>query len=313
MVTNETEKLKKRIGRLIRKLREEQGFNQDEFDEEGGPSGRALQNIEAGKSMPQLPTLLFLSEKLGVDVNELINGQKNSLPEAYLTLKSQLIRYTSYRHDQRLKGLFQLIDWIDDEFYDIIPSEEQLAIDLLKALHLSRLGKKLHMAKDLLKEHFQKIRCLKRYDENELILIQVYFSYIFHRSFEQSSFEEVLTNLLVQSDDAVGLKAVLLIQILISAANYFTSRYQYNRLEIIIEKTKQLMKRNEDFQKAPIVAMVEGKYLLFHKGERFLANELYKKGSAIASMFDDDYLAGKILEEWNSDIEKYSRTINQAI
>ena len=71
-----------KIGRFIASCRKEQNMTQAALAEELGISDRAVSKWETGKSMPDSGIMLELCELLGINVNELLSGER-IMGEAY--------------------------------------------------------------------------------------------------------------------------------------------------------------------------------------------------------------------------------------
>ena len=65
-----------KIGKFIAACRKEQGMTQAALAEKLGISDRAVSKWETGKSMPDSGIMLELCELLGINVNELLSGER---------------------------------------------------------------------------------------------------------------------------------------------------------------------------------------------------------------------------------------------
>lgn len=65
-----------KIGKFISSCRKEQGMTQAALAEKLGISDRAVSKWETGKSMPDSGIMLELCELLGINVNELLSGER---------------------------------------------------------------------------------------------------------------------------------------------------------------------------------------------------------------------------------------------
>ena len=66
-----------KIGKFIRKIRNERKMTQQELAEKIGITDRAISKWENGRGMPDIMFLIPLSNSLGITVLELLNGEKN--------------------------------------------------------------------------------------------------------------------------------------------------------------------------------------------------------------------------------------------
>lgn len=67
-----------KIGDFLRKLRNEKSMTQEELAEKFGVSSRSVSRWENGNTMPELGLLVELAVFYGVDINEIIDGERKS-------------------------------------------------------------------------------------------------------------------------------------------------------------------------------------------------------------------------------------------
>ncbi len=65
-----------KIGKFISQLRKEKGLTQKQLGEELLISDKTVSKWETGKGMPEVSLMLPLCEKLGINVNELLTGER---------------------------------------------------------------------------------------------------------------------------------------------------------------------------------------------------------------------------------------------
>ena len=71
-----------KTGKFIAKLRKEKNMTQEELSEKMGVSINAVSKWERGISFPDVSLYKKLCSELGISIEELINGQKDSSEEA---------------------------------------------------------------------------------------------------------------------------------------------------------------------------------------------------------------------------------------
>ena len=126
--------LKKEIGKKIKAARLNSGQTQaDICDDESELTIRQLARIENGQAMPTVPKLMILSKKLGISVQSIVDLEKIEIPKSYLKLKKELIDVPTYADKDRIKRKEELLEKIGEEFYDDLPEEEQLLVDVIQA------------------------------------------------------------------------------------------------------------------------------------------------------------------------------------
>ncbi|MBV9495690.1 MAG: helix-turn-helix transcriptional regulator [Acidobacteria bacterium] len=62
----------KKFGAIVRRLREERGWTQDQLAERAGMNGSYLGFVERGENVPTLTVILLLAQTLSVDPGELV-------------------------------------------------------------------------------------------------------------------------------------------------------------------------------------------------------------------------------------------------
>ena len=67
-----------KIGDFLRNLRNEKDLTQEELAEKFGVSSRSVSRWENGNTMPELGILVELAEFYGVDIKEIIDGERKS-------------------------------------------------------------------------------------------------------------------------------------------------------------------------------------------------------------------------------------------
>ncbi len=65
-----------KIGRFISECRKEKNFTQAQLAEKLGITDRAVSKWETGKSMPDISIMLDLCGTLGININELLTGER---------------------------------------------------------------------------------------------------------------------------------------------------------------------------------------------------------------------------------------------
>lgn len=68
----------KKIGVFLKTLRNEKGLTQEQLAEVFGVSGRTVSRWETGNNLPDLSILIQMAEYYGVDIKNILNGEKES-------------------------------------------------------------------------------------------------------------------------------------------------------------------------------------------------------------------------------------------
>jgi transcriptional regulator with XRE-family HTH domain len=101
----------KKIGALLKKLRNEKGLTQEQFAEIVMVSNRTVSRWENGNNMPDLDILLEISDYYEIDLRELLDGERKSekmnqeLEETVL----KAVDYTNSETEQYTKRVHWLL------------------------------------------------------------------------------------------------------------------------------------------------------------------------------------------------------------
>lgn len=96
-----------KIGRFISQCRKEKGLTQASLAEMLGITDRAISKWERGLSMPDSSIMLTLCEILGINVNELLTGERITM-ENYNKKSEEIILEMTREKEQRDKELLAL-------------------------------------------------------------------------------------------------------------------------------------------------------------------------------------------------------------
>lgn len=94
----------KKIGCFLKKLRQEKGVTQEKLAEDFGVSGRTVSRWETGTNMPDISMLVLIAEYYGVDINEILNGERKS-ENMDSELKETLLKVADYSKLEKKKAL----------------------------------------------------------------------------------------------------------------------------------------------------------------------------------------------------------------
>lgn len=96
------EDIKVEIGKKIRNTRVNLGLTQSDIcDDESDLTIRQLARIENGQAMATIPKLMYLSQKLRISIQDLVDIDKIELPKRYLEIKHKLIKSHTYGDKER--------------------------------------------------------------------------------------------------------------------------------------------------------------------------------------------------------------------
>lgn len=234
--------LKIEIGKKIKTMRMARGWTQaDLCGDETELTIRQLARIENGQAMPTIPKLAYLAQQLDVNLQDLVDLATVELHKKYLALKNKLIRYHTYGDPDRIAQQEQIFDEIYDEFYENLPEEEQLSVEILQVQANVFSSLDVGFGLGLLEEYFQQVLKKNVYSSNDLLIINVYFLCCAVGLEDREYFEELAEKVVLNVDYSDFEYLYLLERILISilAQIDFADYLVYTKLlRNIIEESK---------------------------------------------------------------------------
>ncbi|TWS94376.1 XRE family transcriptional regulator [Streptococcus sp. sy018] len=291
--------IKVEIGKRIKTIRTNKGLTQaDICNDESEITIRQLARIENGQSMATIPKLIYLSNQLEVSINELVDIHHIELPKRYLELKNKLIRFHTYGDAERIAKQEEMFDEIYNQFYDFLPEEEQLLVEVLQvhANVFSSLDSGFGIG--LLEEYFHQVLKKKKYTYNDLLIINVYFLCCALGLEDRKHFDTLSKKILKYIDysdlDSMYLLERIVISILsqINESDYLT----YTKV------LREIIKESNHFQHKPLVYLFEAKYYFKVENNENKSVELYEKAIIFAKMLNDDVLVKNLEKERDNDL-----------
>lgn len=91
-----------KIGAFLKELRKEKNITQEQLADEMRVSRRTVSRWETGSNMPDLDILIDISEYYGVDLKDILNGQRKS-DDMDKELKDTVLKAAEYSNDDKEK------------------------------------------------------------------------------------------------------------------------------------------------------------------------------------------------------------------
>ena len=300
--------IKKEVGKRIRMLREMKHITREILcDDETEITVRQLARIESGQSSPSLPKVEHIAYKLGCPISHIVDMDHIILPSDYLILKDKLIKFQTYGDDDRIHIKEELFDRVYEHYYDSLPEDEQIAVSALQASFDVFVSEDAGFGDALLDEHFEQVRIRKNYSVNDLLLIKLYFVSCLARPTEYNHelFWMLSKKILrVTSSSDIETDYVLKQTVLDSLAVQWMEK-SYSTFEPYVKAMNRLMILSQDFQKKPIVDMLDAMCTLFHKQDKEKAVQLYDRAIICAQAFEDPVLEARISGEKERDLKTF--------
>lgn len=300
------------LGDKVRLLREEKGLSRPVFcGDESELSVRQLVRIEKGEFRPTIKTLEYIADRLEIPSYVLMPDYKE-LPKRYQELKYFLLHHPDYGDKELQEQKEEYFDEIFENFYDDLPRDEKMIVDCLQAIDEVRATDNEQYGIALLDESFEELWNQREFSFSDLLKIRLYFlcSYlenikkgqlsISEQTKLQSMFQKVCNNVENSGTDDL----FLVRDVLFAGLGSCELLNDLELFKLAVEKLNWISEKTRDFQKQPIVLMVEWKYYIQTDYET--AKQKYEEAKMMARMFGNEQLIVSLDKEWSEDLERYS-------
>lgn len=299
------------LGDKVRLLREEKGLSRPVFcGDESELSVRQLVRIEKGEFRPTIKTLEYIADRLEIPSYVLMPDYKE-LPKRYQELKYFLLHHPDYGDKELQEQKEEYFDEIFECFYDDLPRDEKVVVDCLQAIDEVRATDNEQYGIALLDESFEELWNQREFSFSDLLKIRLYFlcSYLENIKKGQLSISEqqklqLMFQKVCNNVENSGTDDLFLVRDVLFAG--LGSCELLNDLELFklaVEKLNWISEKTRDFQKQPIVLMVEWKYYL--RTDYNTAKQKYEEAKMMARMFGNEQLIVSLDKEWSEDVERY--------
>ena len=299
------------LGEKVRLLREEKGLSRPVFcGDESELSVRQLVRIEKGEFRPTIKTLEYIADRLEIPSYVLMPDYKE-LPKRYQELKYFLLHHPDYGDKELQEQKEEYFDEIFECFYDDLPRDEKMIVDCLQAIDEVRATDNEQYGIALLDESFEELWNQREFSFSDLLKIRLYFlcSYLENIKKGQLSiseqqklqlmFQKVCNN--VENSDTDDL--FLVRDVLFAGLGSCELLNDLELFKLAVEKLNWISEKTRDFQKQPIVLMVEWKYYI--QTDYDTAKQKYEEAKMMARMFGNEKLIVSLDNEWSEDLERY--------
>ena len=299
------------LGEKVRILREEKGLSRPVFcGDESELSVRQLVRIEKGEFRPTIKTLEYIADRLEIPSYVLMPDYKE-LPKRYQELKYFLLHHPDYGDKELQEQKEEYFDEIFECFYDDLPRDEKVLVDCLQAIDEVRATDNEQYGIALLDESFEELWNQREFSFSDLLKIRLYFlcSYLENIKKGQLSISEqqklqLMFQKVCNNVENSGTDDLFLVRDVLFAG--LGSCELLNDLELFklaVEKLNWISEKTRDFQKQPIVLMVEWKYYI--QMDYDTAKQKYEEAKMMARMFGNEKLIVSLDNEWAEDLERY--------
>ena len=295
--------IKDSIGLRIKTERECQQMSREVLCLDGAElTVRQLIRIEKGESLPSLDKLSYIAKRLGKSMADLLDHDRIEIPDTYYEMKNRLIKFPTYGDKERVKQKLDLIEDVYNQFFDILPEEELLTLDILENILSFTSWEERTKVEEIYEDLFEQVKRKKKFSTNDLLVIDYYFYHLYGRKqYDKKIFDRIVDRVLKQNiptDDAYN---IALFNDLMAIAGLKISLESFKDFLTVIDKLLAVIEKSQFHSYKPGVYILEAKYELIHNGNKKKAAENYDKAIMFASVLEDSVLEEKTRAEKAAD------------
>ena len=299
-----SEEIKIEIGKRIREERERQGLTREQVcDTEEELTVKQLMRIELGRSLPTIVKLQYISDKLGVSLNYLLGETKLDIPEDYYQAKYKLMKSPVYGDLERIKKKLKDIEELYDNYIDVLPEDELLAIDLIERTLNFMISEEESLIESIFEDYLVQALKKEAYSLNDLLLISYYAFRCQDYDYDKERIEKFRRKLINQELQGEELFNVELIGALSAIAGIYVMHHDYKEMKSVVDKMYVLIDKTLQQAYKPAVLVFEAKYYLFYENNRDKATELYNTATVLAEAFGDQVFIKNLKMEMENDLD----------
>ena len=299
------------LGEKVRFLREEKGLSRPVFcGDESELSVRQLVRIEKGEFRPTIKTLEYIANRLDIPSYILMPDYKE-LPKRYQELKYFLLHHPDYGDKELQEQKEEYFDEIFEYFYDDLPRDEKVLVDCLQAIDAVRATSNSLYGESVLENGLQNLLSRDVYRAEDLLRLRLYFACnlmdgLKAGEIKESEYENILYfhEKLSSQIDKIEFDCLdLLRDSLLASLTCIEIMGLFHYFNRAVETLNKIGQKSRDFQKQPIVLMLEWKYYI--QTDYDTAKQKYEEAKMMARMFGNEKLIVSLDNEWAEDLERY--------
>ena len=299
-----SEEIKIEIGKRIREERERLGLTREQVcDTEEELTVKQLMRIELGRSLPTIVKLQYISDKLSVSLNYLLGETKLDIPEDYYKAKYKLMKSPVYGDSERIKKKLKDIEELYDNYIDVLPEDELLAIDLIERTLNFMISEEESLIESVFEDYLVQALKKETYSLNDLLLISYYAFRCQDYDYDKEKIEKFRRKLINQELQGEELFNVELIGALSAIAGIYVMHHDYKEMKSVVDKMYVLIDKTLQQAYKPAVLVFEAKYYLFYENNRDKATELYNTATVLAEAFGDQVFIKNLKMEMENDLD----------
>lgn len=288
--------IKDSIGLRIKTERERQQMSREVLCLDGAElTVRQLIRIEKGESLPSLDKLSYIAKRLGKNMSDLLDHDNITIPDEYYEMKNRLIKFPTYRNPERIKSKLALIEEVYEKFFELLPEEELLTLDILENILSFTNWEESPKVEEIYEDLFEQVKRKKKFSTNDLLVIDYYFFHLYGRKqFDKKLFERIVKRVLNQEIWTDDVYNIVLFNDLMAIAALKIFHNSFSDFLTVVDKALAVIEKSQFYSYKPSVFVLKAKYELLHKGNNKKAAENYDKAIMFASILEDSVLEESI-------------------
>ena len=288
--------IKDSIGIRIKTERERQQMSREVLCLDGAElTVRQLIRIEKGESLPSLDRLSYIAKRLGKNMSDLLDHDNITIPDEYYEMKNRLIKFPTYRNPERIKSKLALIEEVYEKFFELLPEEELLTLDILENILSFTNWEESPKVEEIYEDLFEQVKRKKKFSTNDLLVIDYYFFHLYGRKqFDKKLFERIVKRVLNQEIWTDDVYNIVLFNDLMAIAALKIFHNSFSDFLTVVDKALAVIEKSQFYSYKPSVFVLKAKYELLHKGNKKKAAENYDKAIMFASVLEDSVLEESI-------------------
>lgn len=288
--------IKDSIGLRIKTERERQQMSREVLCLDGVElTVRQLIRIEKGESLPSLDKLSYIAKRLGKNMSDLLDHDNITIPDEYYEMKNRLIKFPTYRNPERIKSKLALIEEVYEKFFELLPEEELLTLDILENILSFTSWEESPKVEEIYEDLFEQVKRKRKFSTNDLLVIDYYFFHLYGRKqYDKKLFERIVKRVLNQEIWTDDVYNIVLFNDLMAIAALKIFHNSFSDFLTVVDKALAVIEKSQFYSYKPSVFVLKAKYELLHKGNKKEAAENYDKAIMFASVLEDSVLEESI-------------------
>ena len=288
--------IKDSIGLRIKTERERQQMSREVLCLDGAElTVRQLIRIEKGESLPSLDKLSYIAKRLGKNMADLLDHDNITIPDEYYEMKNRLIKFPTYRNPERIKAKLALIEEVYEKFFELLPEEELLTLDILENILSFTSWEESPKVEEIYEDLFEQVKRKRKFSTNDLLVIDYYFFHLYGRKqYDKKLFERIVKRVLNQEIWTDDVYNIVLFNDLMAIAALKIFHNSFSDFLTVVDKALDVIEKSQFYSYKPSVFVLKAKYELLHKGNKKEAAENYDKAIMFASVLEDSVLEESI-------------------